>query len=241
MATFRYLLTLLIIAILCSCSNPSGNGIGSATTTSTDTPATSTTATTQALSTNERSEADTIITIAFNELSLSISRLAIFDEGDRMAKSGIDTVTITAELGESIEGQLITIANSQLTNLTIEQRYETSVTIAGEGPHCDLLDWKHFYSDWKPLPQNSKGQFTCHQYTVKDAEKFPAISMDSLRQQVKQQCGDEWAKPIANAKTLSERPINVGISRYYLRVTGTRKDNGQSLTKLIIVNMPMGC
>ena len=49
-----------------------------------------------------------------------------------------------------------------------------------EGPHCDLIDWKHFYSDWNKLQANSKGQFICDKYSVKDHEKFPEIPIDCL-------------------------------------------------------------
>jgi len=191
--------------------------------------------------TNDEEIVDTITTIKFNELSISINRLIIYDENKKIEQIQKDTVEIYAELGETIEGQLISISSDQLTGLTVEQRYETSVTIMNEGPHCDLTDWEHFYSDWKRLQANNSGQFICDKYSEKEYEKFPEISIDDLKQKVREQCGDEWLKLVEKVKSPTEYPSGVSISRYYLRITGQRKDNEQTVTKLIIIETPMGC
>lgn len=191
--------------------------------------------------TNDEEKIDTITTIKFDELSISINRLIIYDEDNKIDKIQKDTVEIYAELGETIEGQLISFSSDQLTGLTVEQRYQTSVTIMNEGPHCDLTDWKHFFSDWKQLQANDSGQFICDTYSENDYEKFPKISIDELKQKVKDRCGEEWLKLVEKVKKPTEYPSGVGISRYYLRVRGQRKDNGQTVTKLIIIETPMGC
>ena len=195
----------------------------------------------EATITNGDEEADTITTIKFDELTVSINRLIIYDEDKKIDQIQKDTVEIYTELGETIEGQLISISSDQLKGLTVEQRYETSVIIMNEGPHCDLTDWKHFYSDWKQLLTNSTGQFTCNKYSEKEYEKFPKISINDLKQKVKDKCGDKWLKLVEKVKTPTEYPSGVSISRYYLRVTGQRKDNGQTVTKLIVIERPMGC
>ncbi len=223
---------------LCSCNNTSTNKNDSIVS---DTTSISNQKNVLPTSTNNEIAVDTITTIKFNELSISINRLIIYDEDKKIDKIQNDTVEIYAELGETIEGQLISISNNQLIGLIVEQRYETSVTIMNEGPHCDLTDWKHFYSDWKPLQTNSTGQFICDKYTEKEYKKFPKISIDDLKQKVKEQCGDEWLKLIKKVKTPTEYPSDVSISRYYLRVTGQRKDNGLTVTKLIVIETPMGC
>lgn len=228
---------------LCSCNNSSTNknettqndGIVS------DTISISNHTNVPTTPTNDEEVVDTVTTIKFNELSISITRLIIYEEDKKMEQIQKDTVEISAELGETIEGQLISISSDQLTGLTVEQRYETSVTIMNEGPHCDLTDWKHFYSDWNILQANSKGKFTCDKYTEKDYEKFPKISIAELKQKVKEECGDNWFKLVEKVKLPTEYPSGVTISRYYLRVTGQRKDNGQTVTKLIIIKAPMGC
>lgn len=243
MKTLQNIFSILTLTILCSCNNSSTNktvenqndNIVS------DTTIISNHTSNPSTLTNVQEEVDTITNLKFNEFSISINRLIIYDEDKKMGQIQKDTVEIYAELGETIEGQLISISNDQLTNLTIEQRYETSVTIMNEGPHCDLTNWQHFYSDWKRLQANNYGQFICYKYSEKEQEKFPTIPIDDLKQKVKEQCGDDWFQIVEKVKTPNEYPCSIGISRYYLRVSGLRKDNGQTVSKLIIIEMPMGC
>ena len=243
MTTLQNIISILTLTILCSCNNSSTNITATAQIDSivSDTTSISNQTSKASILTNDEEDVDTIITIKFNELSISINRLIIYDEDKKIDQIQKDTVEIYSELGETIEGQLISISSDQLTGLTVEQRYETSVSILNEGPHCDLTDWKHFYSDWNKLQANSKGQFTCDKYTEKDYEKFPKISIADLKQKVKEQCGDDWFKLVKKVKLPTEYPSGVSISRYYLRVTGQRKDNGQTVTKLIVIETPMGC
>ena len=184
---------------------------------------------------------DTITDIKFSELSISINRLIVFDEDKKLNETQKDTVYLYSELGETIEGQTISVSTEQLTSLTIEQRYETSVTIMGEGPHCDLIDWKHYDSEWRTLKSNKVGQFTCDSYSEKDLEKFPKIQISELKARVKEQCEKEFYDLISKIKSPTEYPSAVSVSRYFLRLTGQRKDNGQTVTKLIIFEVAMGC
>jgi hypothetical protein len=183
---------------------------------------------------------DTTTALIFKEVSVSINRL-IVSEDVNSNEIQSDTIEINIELGETIEGQRISITSSQFTRFEVEQRYETSVTINNEGPHCDLMEWKHFYSNWIPLQTNRAGEFICHTYSDKDSEEFPNISIDELKEKVREACGEEWAQHVAKINTLTDYPSSVGISRYFLKITGQHKDTGQLVTKLIILVNPMGC
>lgn len=242
MRTFRNIISIVTFTTICSCNNSSTNkretaqnsSIVSDTTIVSNQPNNSTT------SSNDNEGDDTITTIKFDELTISINRLIIYNQDKKIDRIQKDTVLIYPELGETIEGQLVSISSNLLTGLKVEQRYETSVTIMNEGAHCDLTDWKHFYSDWKQLPVNNDGKFICFRYTEQEYKKFPKISIDDLKKEVKEQCGDEWLKLVEKVKTPTEYPSGVSISRYYLKVAGQRRDNGQSVNKLIIIETPMG-
>lgn len=186
-------------------------------------------------------QVDTFTKIQFEELLLTINRLIILDEQKKLNQIQKDTVEVNIELGETIEGQQINIVSEQLTNIKVAQRYENSVTIMNEEPHCDLPDWTHYYSDWKQLAISGTNQFICDVYNEKDYEKFPDVLMNDLKQEVKRVCGKEWYKLVENTKSVREYPYGVGLSRYYLKITAQRKDNNQTVTKLIILNAPMGC
>lgn len=190
---------------------------------------------------NEETGVYTITDIKFRELSISINRLLIFDEEKKLDQVQNDTVNIYAELGETIESQKITVLSNHIKDFTIEQRYETSITITNEGPHCDLTEWKHYYSDWKNLKTNESGEFICEKYSEKEYTKFPEVKIDELKEKVKMQCGDEMFKLISKNKKIIDNNSEVGISRYFLRIKGKHKYNGQMITKTIIIETSMGC
>ncbi|MBI2259806.1 MAG: hypothetical protein HYU67_13030 [Flavobacteriia bacterium] len=180
-------------------------------------------------------------TLLFNEFTLVLHGFIIYDEENNTKNVQKDSVTIFAELGETIEAKQLSIFSEFLQNIKIEQRFETSVTIMNEGPHCDLIDWIHFYSNWKFLKTNNNNQFICAKYSSKEKEKFPQIPIEELKLKVLEQCGEDWAKIIQYIKNPNEYPSGVNISRYFLRISGDRKDSGEKISKLIIIDVPMGC
>lgn len=184
---------------------------------------------------------DTTADIKFKDISISINRLILFDDDKQLNQIQKDTVYLYADLGETIEGQKITIVSSQLTNITIEQRYETSVTIMDEGPHCDLTEWKHYDSAWEKLKTNDKGQFIGDSYSEKDLEKFPVVDISELKAYVKKHCDEEYSELISTIKSPTEYPSAVSVSRYFLRINGKRKNSDETITKLIIIEIAMGC
>jgi hypothetical protein len=184
---------------------------------------------------------DTTADIKFKDISISINRLILFDDDKQLNQIQKDTVYLYADLGETIEGQKITIVSSQLTNITIEQRYETSVTIMDDGPHCDLTEWKHYDSAWEKLKTNDKGQFIGDSYSEKDLEKFPVVDISELKAYVKKHCDEEYSELISTIKSPTEYPSAVSVSRYFLRINGKRKNSDETVTKLIIIEVAMGC
>ena len=190
---------------------------------------------------SENQESDnSTTTIRFEELTLKINKFVAYDEENKLSIIQKDTVIILADLGETIEKQNIKIETSLLENVKVEQRYETSITIMDEGPHCDLTEWKHFTSEWKPL-ERIKSQYICLSYSEKETEKFPQTTIEELKAEVKSKYGEKWAKYIENVTSLTEYPCGIGISRYFLRITGQFKTNGKKISKLIVIENPMGC
>lgn len=182
---------------------------------------------------------DSITHIKFNELSLSIYKFNAWNEDKRLSAIQNDTAYIICELGESILGQKIKIESSQLSDLKIEQAYETSISISYEGPHCDLIDWKHFRSDWLEVKSVSQDVYQVINYSDADKEKFPKINVEELKQHVKDYCGEEWYELVKKTSKATEYPIGVGISRVFIRLTGNF--NGRQVIKLLILEEAMGC
>jgi hypothetical protein len=110
-----------------------------------------------------------------------------------------------------------------------------------EGPHCDLTDWKHFYSDWKRIEPTSDGQYISDSYSEKEKKIFPNISIQDLKKEVKNQCGEDWFQLVDSIKNPNDYPSGVSISRYYLKIIGKNKYTNSIVTKIIVIENQMGC
>ena len=67
---------------------------------------------------------------------------------------------VDLDLGENFDDQEITLTTgTDSAPYRILQRYRTSMSIQAEGPHVDLVDWRHFDSAWVPLQQFDRRRF----------------------------------------------------------------------------------
>ena len=184
---------------------------------------------------------DTVTTIRFNELDVSISRLVAWDEEGALKEIQNDTTYVVNDIGESVLGQTLTMSNTNLDDIKVEQRYQTSVSIANEGPHCDLLDWKHYTSGWTEIQKLNDLKFICKSYTDEERKQFPAIPVNQLKEFVKKQCGGDWFLLIKDIKQPNEGASWVGISKVFLRITGTDRLSKIRIVKIITFEEAMGC
>lgn len=178
-----------------------------------------------------------IVEIKFDEFSVEIDSLYIWQE-EEFATTQQDTAEVFLELGEEIEGQTLKINQFNKGNLRVYQRFENSVTIMAEGPHCDLTEWLHYDSEWQELPI-SKGEFLTESYTMEERQLFHEITMEELREIVRERCGDGWAAQIKDVNSPTEFPSGVGTSRIFLRFV--LEGNGKPVEKVISFIIPMGC
>lgn len=189
----------------------------------------------------ENEEMDTTLRLYFGDFNVEISRLVAENITPAEAPITSDTVYGDIDLAETLEGQLIAVTSMHLIDIKVEQAYETSVSISNEGPHCDLIEWKHYVSPWETLKQNKDGQFVAKQYTLEQRSKFIPTSINEIRAIVNQQCGEDWVNLLNNCKKVNDYPIEVGISNYLLRISGTRIEDGKKVTRIIVLSSPLGC
>src|SRR5262245_47282509 len=62
-------------------------------------------------------------------------------------------------------------------NLRIFQRAESSFSVGREGPHLDLLNWKHCHSDWVELKRTKPLQFAV---AAIPTPRFPSYTPQEL-------------------------------------------------------------
>jgi hypothetical protein len=148
---------------------------------------------------------------------------------------------IFADLGESFEGTLIKISSDKLIKIELEQRLGTSVTIMDEGPHCDLTEWRHYTTSWKKLSNNKNSTFRTLSYKNSETSKFPKVDMKDLSEEAEKECGQRWADLAKKAKSPSEYPCTVTVSRFFIKIKATKTLTGEKFEKVITIVMPMGC
>lgn len=172
---------------------------------------------------------------------LTIEQFEIDEQTSISDKFIEDTLYVTASLGSFFEDKIIKFSSDQISEYYIEQRFETSVSVMKEGPHCDLLDWEHYNSDWRPMQKLGNNVFQTILYSEKEKERFPKVSLEEIKQAVRNECGSDWAQLITNINSPIEYPSSVGISRYFIKIIGVNSRNGEKFKRIIVIVNPMGC
>lgn len=177
--------------------------------------------------------------VQFDNFTLEIESMELWEQSKLLDKTFLTDAEVDIELGETLEGTIIKVIDSKLTDLTIAMRFETSITIMNEGPHCDLINWKHHTSDWTQLERIESNSFKANSYSELDWEKFPSVTVDEIVKAVEKQCSG-WGELARTIKSPNEYPSGVGVSRYFLRISGT-DNSGKRVTRILTFNVPMGC
>ncbi|WP_282135016.1 SH3 domain-containing protein [Seonamhaeicola maritimus] len=155
------------------------------------------------------------------------------------ASTNLDAIV---EMGETLENKTIRIRHhSKYKKIEVFQRHENSISISNEGPHCDLTDWKHYYSAWEPLKvTNSSNMFTTITYSPRAWSKFIKVDMAEFKEAVKEHCGDEWHALVKDSKNINKGASTVSISKIYFKVIFTTMHD-ETIEKVIAFDVPMGC
>ncbi len=152
-----------------------------------------------------------------------------------------DTVYLELGLDNNIQGIEFSFApKNSVAHIELFQSYETSITVMNEGPHLDLIDWKHHHSDWLPLDiQDNQAKSSIIE--APDWGKFPFVMPHEIVEAVRSVTDEErWIKLAEKCQSPNHYPCAVGISRLYFKLILWDK-NQQAITKYVVLEIPMGC
>jgi hypothetical protein len=189
---------------------------------------------------NEPQVNDNLLKIKFKEFSIEIDSVEVWDEEGKLKEQQKDTARIYLELGETIIEQVLKVHEIKKGEIRIYQRFENSVTVMNEGPHCDLTEWRHYNTDWKEL-KIENGQFLTDSYSEEDSEKFIEVDMNELREVVRAQCGDGWAEYVKDVKSLTEYPYGISTSRIFFKIIFSEQGTVEEIERIVSFEIPMGC
>lgn len=176
------------------------------------------------------------VTVPFSDgllvCTFTLTDPAIVDENP-------DTLFISpSELGETLAGATFNIQSDSLSDIVVEQSYQTVSGISNEGPVCLLEGWKNYRSGWVKV-EGKNGEYLGREYTEKDMF-FPETDIEEWKKVVKKHCGKEYLELVKDNKTVKENAAFVGIEIIYFRITGKKKD-GTDVIKYIAFYPAIGC
>jgi hypothetical protein len=160
----------------------------------------------------------------------------------KLAKHG--PTIIELDLAEYVDNSEVKLNfRDRFANYRIFQQYRTSLSISAEGPHLDLVDWRHFDSPWTPLTLLGPGRFRTMPANQMQDAKFPPTSRSAIVREVRRRVGKDWPGLLELAKGCggpNDGACHVGVSSVYLRI------QKQVQTRWVNVGMvefkvPMGC
>lgn len=150
---------------------------------------------------------------------------------------------IDLDLAESIDNQEVKLNFKDNNEYRLLQRYRTSMSVSAEGPHLDLVDWRHFDSQWTQLKAVGSKRFRTLATNQMHDSKFPPTTTEEIVQEVRRRVGTTWPEVIDLAKDCdgpNDGACLVLISSIYLRIqkrVGVRwMDAG-----VVEIRIPMGC
>jgi len=146
------------------------------------------------------------------------------------------------ELGISLEGAEIEFLSEGTIRSDVELhiQYETSVTIMDDGPHLDLLDWKHHSTEWIELTTNEDGRFVLPMFGSEQLSEFPEVTPEELRSAVHAAGGERWSSLMKEKGGVHEFPAAIGISALRLKFVNT---SAAPAIRYYVIEfpVPMGC
>lgn len=141
---------------------------------------------------------------------------------------------------ETLEGKTIKVKHHQeFRSIQVFQKHENSIAISDDKSHCDMIQWQHYYSSWKPLKTISNNhRFKALSISKDESSRFIEVDLEELKSVVKEDCGDSWSNSIKDIKSVTEYPASIKVSKQYLRILMTDID-GHKTEKIIIFEVPV--
>jgi hypothetical protein len=150
---------------------------------------------------------------------------------------------IDLELAEDINDQEVALNFRDNSEYRMFQRYRTSMSISAEGPHLDLVEWRHFDSLWTSLETLGPKRFRTLATDQMEESKFPSTTKAENMEEVRRRVGEEWPavlELVEDCHGPNDSACLVSISSIYLRVQKKVRDQWVNVG-LVAIRIPMGC
>lgn len=159
--------------------------------------------------------------------------------------------TVALKLGDELEGTILSLSTTASPEThRVSMQFETSMAISDEGPHIDLLDWKHCVSEWKFLqPMQGGNHYRLPGPTEAEASCFPPVTAQEIEAAVLAELQgysfeearvQRWLELARGVSAPGEGPSYVGVSKMRLRFEQYVDDQWVEVTRVEFTS-PLGC
>jgi hypothetical protein len=154
------------------------------------------------------------------------------------------TTVVHLYLDEYVDKSKVTLNfRDRSAEYRILQRYRTSMSVSAEGPHLDLIDWRHYDSPWRSLKSLGHNRFqTLPAEQMHDA-RFPTTSKADIIKEVRRLVGSDRSSLLELVQSCdgpNDGACWVGISSIYLRIQ--KQVRGRWIdVGLVEFEVAMGC
>jgi hypothetical protein len=155
------------------------------------------------------------------------------------------TLQVPLELGDEPWGVILQLTPTHADgSWRVRVQYETSLVISDDGPHLDLVDWKHCTSEWKTAAALGPHAFELPTPDAADHDCFPSYTRQELEAAVRAQSSLDaarWLQVIRREPGEDgSSPLVVGISTVRVRIEVVREGRWVEVSTLAF-QPPMGC
>jgi hypothetical protein len=179
--------------------------------------------------------------ISFDEFTVSIKDVSEIKSKTEIGISN-NILSFKQDVNETVIGKTLSVKHHQdFRTIEVFQKHENSIAIIDKGSHCDIIDWEHYYSSWKPLKTiSSNRKFETRPISKKESSDFIEINIENFKTYIDEMCGNSWGEAINDVKSIKDYPISVKTSKVLIRVIMTDL-YGIKTEKIIIFEISSDC
>ena len=172
-----------------------------------------------------------------------------FDDGSQVQAGASSTQRVQISSGDLYSPKTLRVLPPAgwKGKITVAMQKVTSLSLTDEGPHLDLLNWKHGLSEARLLPETGENEFSVQLGGSSSAPEFPPFSKKELREAVLQEFKKWESAPDSGLErrrwlaVLQEGKYVAGTSQLLFDVTFRSSEGPEESHRYLVINLALGC
>lgn len=183
------------------------------------------------------------LTLQLEQIRILFPSIAQWEEKGAITYAK-DSAIINDFTAEMLLEKTFTINVDAAIQLLVEEQYETHLGIVSNGETTlDLSGLGNYTSPWRVITPDKNGRYLKAAYSAEERTRYSNVTLDQINAYIfnmtsKNPATDfDWLKYVSQAKTVSDFPFDVDVSKITVRFTGKYIGGGQPFVKYIVFNL----